>query len=87
MNFKKGDLIFLPLGGAGEIGMNCYLYHYNDSWIMVDLGVMFNDNQNLGYDIIMPDLKFIIERKKKIIWNYNYTRSRRSYWCTAIYVS
>ena len=75
MNFKKGDLIFLPLGGAGEIGMNCYLYHYNDSWIMVDLGVMFNDNQNLGYDIIMPDLKFIIERKKKIIWNYNYTRS------------
>ena len=66
MNFKKGDLIFLPLGGAGEIGMNCYLYHYNDSWIMVDLGVMFNDNQNLGYDIIMPDLKFIIERKKKL---------------------
>ena len=66
MNFKKDDLIFLPLGGAGEIGMNCYLYHYNDSWIMIDLGVMFNDNQNLGYDIIMPDLKFILERKKQL---------------------
>mgnify|MGYP001189891987 CR=1 FL=1 len=66
MSFKKNDLIFLPLGGVGEIGMNCYLYHYNDSWIMIDLGVMFNDNQNLGYDIIMPDLRYILERKKKL---------------------
>ena len=35
--FNKKDLHFIPLGGTGEIGMNCYLYHYNDSWLMIDL--------------------------------------------------
>ena len=36
----KNELIFIPLGGSGEIGMNCNLYHFEGSWIMVDLGVM-----------------------------------------------
>ena len=37
MNYTKNDLLYLPLGGSGEIGMNCNLYHYEDKWIMIDL--------------------------------------------------
>ena len=57
------DLHFIPLGGTGEIGMNCYLYHYNDSWLMIDLGVMFSNNDSSAYELIMPNLNFIFENK------------------------
>ena len=46
MNYTKDDLLYLPLGGSGEIGMNCNLYHYEDKWIMIDLGVTFSDNDS-----------------------------------------
>ena len=61
--FNKKDLHFIPLGGTGEIGMNCYLYHYNDSWLMIDLGVMFSNNDSSAYELIMPNLNFIFENK------------------------
>ena len=41
MSYSKDDLLFAPLGGSGEIGMNVNLYHFRDSWIMVDLGISF----------------------------------------------
>ncbi len=66
MKLLKDNLVFLPLGGAGEIGMNCNLYHYNDSWIMIDLGVTFSDLSMTPYDIIMPDLNFILEKKVQL---------------------
>ena len=66
VNIKEEDLIFLPLGGAGEIGMNCNLYHYLDHWLMIDLGVTFNDERVLSADLIMPDINFITERKNKL---------------------
>jgi len=47
------DLWFLPLGGAGEIGMNLNLYGHDGEWLMVDLGVTFGDS--LGVDIFTPD--------------------------------
>ena len=59
MTFSKSDLIFIPLGGSGEIGMNCNLYHYNNSWIMVDLGVMFGNLNISPIDVIMPNLEFL----------------------------
>ena len=42
INLKKhhGDLLFTPLGGAGEIGMNVNMYHLNGKWLMVDLGLI-----------------------------------------------
>ena len=53
------ELVFLPLGGSGEIGMNLNLYGYgpeNDrQWIMVDLGVTFGDESIPGVDVVMPD--------------------------------
>jgi ribonuclease J len=56
------DLIFLPLGGAGEIGMNMNLFGYRGRWIMVDCGVMFADDSMPGVDVIMPDPSFIVDR-------------------------
>ncbi len=53
------DLLFLPLGGADEIGMNLNLYHYGGKWLMVDLGITFGDDSTPGVDVIMPDPAFI----------------------------
>ena len=66
MNYTKKDLLYLPLGGSGEIGMNCNLYHYEDKWIMIDLGVTFSDNDSNNYDLIMPNIDFILERVDKL---------------------
>ena len=61
------SVFFLPLGGAGEIGMNCYLYNCQDKWLIVDLGVTFNDESMPYADLILPDLQYIFERKKDIV--------------------
>ena len=66
MTYSTNDLLFVPLGGSGEIGMNVNLYHYQDSWIMVDLGISFPDESTPGVDVILPDLKFIAERREKL---------------------
>ncbi|MBU2090686.1 MAG: ribonuclease J, partial [Alphaproteobacteria bacterium] len=55
-------LYFLPLGGAGEIGMNLNLYRYKGKWLMVDLGVTFGDDSMPGIEVVMPDPSFIVER-------------------------
>jgi ribonuclease J len=57
------ELLFLPLGGAGEIGMNLNLYGYAGKWLMVDLGVTFGDEATPGIEVIMPDPRFIEERR------------------------
>lgn len=60
----RKDLVFLPLGGAGEIGMNLNLYGHDGKWLMVDLGITFGDDSTPGVEVIMPDPAFIVERKK-----------------------
>ena len=55
---KKG-LFFLPLGGVGEIGANCYLYCCDGSWIMIDLGVSFADEKFPGIDLLVPKLNIL----------------------------
>ncbi len=66
MNFLKNDLVFIPLGGSGEIGMNCNLYHYNNSWIMIDLGVMFGNSNLSSNELIMPNIEFLIKNNIKL---------------------
>lgn len=61
------ELLFLALGGSGEIGMNANLYGCRDKWIMVDLGVTFADPFYPGIDLVMPDLAFIEERKDDLL--------------------
>lgn len=61
----KNDLWFLPLGGAGEIGMNLNLFGHKGQWLMVDLGITFNDR--LGVEIITPDPTFILPYKDNLV--------------------
>ena len=61
------ELVFLPLGGSGEIGMNVNLYGCNGKWVMVDLGMTFADPGYPGVDLILPDLSFIEERSKDLL--------------------
>ncbi|MDD2219221.1 MAG: ribonuclease J [Desulfoplanes sp.] len=55
-----------PLGGLGEIGMNCMALETADSMVLVDCGLMFPDDYLLGVDVVIPCLDFIIERKEKL---------------------
>ena len=57
------ELLFLALGGSGEIGMNVNLYGCQGKWIMVDLGMTFADPAYPGIELILPDLEFIEESK------------------------
>ena len=66
MKFSKNDIVFIPLGGSGEIGMNCNLYHYNNSWIMIDLGVMFGNSNLSSNELIMPNIDFLTRNKIKL---------------------
>jgi ribonuclease J len=63
---RSDELVFLPLGGAGEIGMNLTLYGYRGEWLMVDCGVTFADDSMPGLDVIMPDPDFIAERSDRL---------------------
>lgn len=56
------ELLFLALGGSGEIGMNVNLYGTQGKWVMVDCGITFADPFYPGIDVILPDLSFIEER-------------------------
>ena len=67
----KDELLFCPLGGAGEIGANMNLYAYGKpgehKWIMVDIGVTFADDTIPGVDLIYPDPGFIIDKKDDLL--------------------
>lgn len=63
----KDDLLFLPLGGSGEIGMNLNLYHVEGKWIMVDCGIGFADDYYPGAEIIVPNIKFIESIKQDLL--------------------
>ena len=60
------EVIFLALGGVGEIGMNLYLYGHDGAWLMVDLGVSFGEDYIPGIDGVMPDPSFIKERSSTL---------------------
>ena len=68
---SKEELLFCPLGGSGEIGMNMNLFAYgkpdNQKWIMVDIGVTFADDSIPGIDLIYPDPGFIIDKKDDLL--------------------
>ena len=59
-------LWFVPLGGAGEIGMNMNLFACDGRWLMVDCGITFGDDTIPGIDVVMPDPSFIAERRDKL---------------------
>lgn len=68
---KSDELVFLPLGGSGEIGMNLNLYGYGREharkWIMIDCGVMFGNERTPGIELICPDPEYIVEHKRDLL--------------------
>src|SRR3990172_9063918 len=64
MELDPNKLYFLPLGGSGEIGMNLNLYHIEGKWLMVDLGITFD--QTPGIEVLMPDTTFIEEHVQNL---------------------
>ena len=72
MSHSPDELVFLPLGGVGEIGMNMYLYGYGPpharKWLMVDCGVTFADGRTTpGVDLVLPDIAFIEEDRDDLV--------------------
>jgi len=68
---SEDRLIYMPLGGAGEIGMNCYVYGYGkpgqERLIVVDLGVTFPDmDTSPGVDLIMADVEWLAQNRERI---------------------
>ena len=69
---KKDELVFLPLGGSGEIGMNFNAYGFGPSnrrqWIVVDCGVTFGrETDSPGVDLILPDIRYLAERREDVL--------------------
>src|ERR1700712_3281943 len=69
---QQQDLVFAPMGGVGEIGMNLSLYGVgppgNRKWLAVDLGVSFGLEEHLpGIDLIFPDIKYLVSERKNIV--------------------
>lgn len=60
-------LVFIPLGGSDEVGMNCFLYGYKGKWLIVDCGVGFPGDGLPGIDVLLPDPKFLADKKKDIV--------------------
>ena len=70
-NSVAGPLVFAPLGGFGEIGMNLSVYGLGDArnrkWLIVDCGVSFASEEHLpGIDLIFPDIRYLVEERKQI---------------------
>jgi ribonuclease J len=68
----QNELVFAPLGGIGEIGMNLSVYGFGEErrrqWLIVDCGVSFASEEQLpGVDLILPDIRFLIEERKNIL--------------------
>ncbi len=64
------ELVFLPLGGVGEIGMNLAMYGYgpadNREWLVVDMGVSFAGPEQPGADLILPDIRYLEAEKHNL---------------------
>jgi ribonuclease J len=66
------ELVFAPLGGIGEIGMNLSIYGFGDErrrqWLIVDCGVSFAGEEQLpGVDLILPDIRYLLEERRNIV--------------------
>ncbi|MFN4019232.1 MAG: ribonuclease J [Erythrobacter sp.] len=63
----EDEILFLALGGSGEIGMNVNLYGCRGKWLMVDLGMTFSGTEYPGVELVFADLDFIEERAENLI--------------------
>lgn len=69
INYREYDneLLFLPLGGSNEIGMNLNLYRYKGKWLMIDLGIGFADSYLPGIEVVLPNIDAIVPHKSDLL--------------------
>jgi len=60
------EVLFVPLGGSGEIGMNLNLYGHAGRWIVADMGITFGDETTPGVEVVLPDPAFLEERREAL---------------------
>jgi ribonuclease J len=60
------ELKIVPLGGLGEIGMNCMILEYEDEILVIDCGLLFSDLDHFGVEFIIPDFSYLRERKDRV---------------------
>ncbi len=66
MEENEQKISIIPLGGLGEIGKNMTIIKYNNSMIMIDCGLSFPEDEMLGIDMVIPDITYLLENKKKL---------------------
>lgn len=67
ITLPKNQVVFVSLGGAGEIGMNMYLYGYRGKWLIIDCGITFDNELLSTTDIVLPDSRFIEEKSTDLV--------------------
>jgi ribonuclease J len=71
VNRDPEELVFAPLGGVGEIGMNLSIYGIGNearrTWMAVDLGVLFGSEEQPGIDLVLPDVRFLAEERRNLV--------------------
>ncbi|MGD9408802.1 MAG: ribonuclease J [Thiohalocapsa sp.] len=63
---RADEVLFLPLGGTGEIGMNLNLYGHDGHWLIIDVGITFGGDAFPDYDVLMADPAFIVSRRQRL---------------------
>ena len=66
MTERRMPVKIIPLGGLEQIGMNITAIEYKDTIIVVDCGLSFPDDDMLGIDLVIPDISYLLENKKKV---------------------
>ena len=61
-----GSLKVIPLGGLGEIGMNCMVLEYAGEIVVIDCGLLFSDLDHFGVEFVIPDFSYLVQRKSQV---------------------
>ena len=62
----KQRMRVIPLGGAGEVGRNMWVFEYGDDILVLDCGVMFPEAEMLGVDLVLPDIGYLRDNMSKV---------------------
>ena len=65
---KNNLFEFIPLGGLGEVGMNCSLFKFGEQKLVIDAGILFADSNDFGIEAILPDFWSLIDKEAPQSW-------------------